>query len=118
MAKDSFTEQLLDKIKVIADRLDSLEKTVQFINSERSILEDIRTSHVALKELMLNQREHTDNLFKDLKSELKIQSIRTVDKLEEAQEKTEEIHDKVEEVKKEVKVTQDQNKEIIKQVEN
>ncbi len=103
MANDILSEQFLNKLKIIADRLDSIEKTLQFINSERSIMEDIRTSHVALKELMLNQREHTDNLFRDLRSELKIQSLKTVDKLEQTQEKTNEIHDKIEKVEESLK---------------
>ncbi len=87
----AISEQILNKIKIIVDRLDSIEKTVQFINSEREILEDIRTSHVALKELMLNQREHTENLFKDVKSEVKIATIKSEEKSDELKEKVEDI---------------------------
>ncbi len=100
MKNTNLTEQILNKIKIIADRLDSIEKTIQFINSEREILEDIRTSHVSLKELLLNQRQHFDNKIGDVKSEVTIQGIKTEDKLEETQEKVENTRNRIEEVKK------------------
>jgi len=99
MKNTNLTDQILNKIKIIADRLDSIEKTIQFINSEREILEDIRTSHIALKELLLNQRQHFDNKVDDVKSEVTIQGIKTKDKLEETQEQVENAKDKIEDIK-------------------
>lgn len=88
-----YLERILDKLKIMDRRMDSLEKNVSFISTEREILEDIRTSFVALKELMLNQRDHHDNKMDDIKAEIQLSAIKTEDKLDDAKEKLEEVKD-------------------------
>lgn len=93
-------EEILNKLKIIADRLDSIDKLLQFINSEREIIEDNRTSLAALKQMLENHREHIDHKVDDVKSDIQINAIKTEEKLDETQEKVEDNSKKINEVKK------------------
>ena len=92
---DTLAEKILNKLKVMDARLDSIEKMTNFINTEREIMEDIRTSFVAFKELLLNQRQHFDNKVNDVKAEVQIQGIKTDDKLEDTKDKIKEVKDAI-----------------------
>lgn len=118
MAKDINIEQILNYIKSINSKLDSIDKQLTFIGTEREILEDVRVGQVGIKELLLNHRTHLDNKIDDVKGEVIEQNIKTGERIENASEKIENTNYKIDEVKKEVKVTQDQNKEIIKNVDD
>jgi len=88
---DPVLEQILNYIKTIDSRLDSLEKQVTFIGTEREILEDVRSSQAALKELLLNHRTHIDNSVQDMKGEFIEQAIKTEEKLEETQDRVNDV---------------------------
>ena len=96
---DPLIEQILNRVKTIDSRLDSIEKQVSFIGTEREILEDVRVGQASLKELLLNHRTHLDNTVGDIKSEVIEQALKTEEKIDENIEKTEETKDKINEVK-------------------
>ena len=92
---DPVLEQILNRIKTIDSRLDSLEKQVTFIGTEREILEDVRVSQASLKELILNHRTHIDNSVKDVKAEFIEQQLKTEEKLDETQHRVDDIKETI-----------------------
>lgn len=97
---EKLTEQILEKLKNMEKRLESIEKYLELIYQEREILEDLRISQAALKEQVSGHREHIDNIVSDVKSDISIQGVKTERKLEEARKTIEHADKKVEEIKK------------------
>ena len=97
--KDAILEQILNKLKVLADGQENIIRYLEKIDSEREIMEDIREGQVSLKEVVFNRTAHIDNVVKDVQTDIKIQGLKTEDKLEETKEKVEDTHKKIEQVK-------------------
>jgi hypothetical protein len=99
MANEEILEQILNKLKIISDSQENIVRYLEKIDSERKIMEDIREGQVALREVLINHRDHVDNGINDVKTDIKIEGLKTADKLEETQEKIEKTTDKVNEIK-------------------
>jgi ElaB/YqjD/DUF883 family membrane-anchored ribosome-binding protein len=110
---DAVSERILNKLKVFEERqsefekyckrkFDSLENFVGLIFKDRTLIEEANSSVSGLKTLVINHREHIDNIFLELKQEFANLGSKTEDKLDETQEAVDDTHTKIEQVQKEI----------------
>lgn len=62
--------EMIDQIKKIVRRIDSLQKTVDLLFEDRSILEDIQGRLTAVEEQLKLNRQHDNQVRKDIKEEI------------------------------------------------
>ena len=76
---------LEDEVKKLIRRVDTMQKSVDLLYQDRSILEDMQGSIRGLQEIMLHNREHNASAINDVKNEVKESQIAVEQKLTEVQ---------------------------------
>jgi predicted nucleic acid-binding Zn-ribbon protein len=74
--------RLEDELKKVVRRVDSVQKSVDLLYEDRSILEDLQGSIQSFKEILLHNRHHVDSAVKDVKAEVIEQGIRVKESVE------------------------------------
>ncbi len=77
-------ENIVIELKTVTRILKDVLHEVSSIHKEREISEDILSSMQGLKELIIHQRVHHDNVAKNLRADIKESSIAVEDKVDEA----------------------------------
>lgn len=78
--------QLTDELKKVVRRVDTLQKSVDLLYQDRTILEDMQASITSLKEVLLTSRQHQDLMTKDLKFDVKEVGDKVEAKIDEVKE--------------------------------
>ena len=74
---------LQDEINKLSRRVDTVQKTVDLLYQDRSILEDMQGAIRSVQEVLLHNRQHTESAIKDVKQEVIESQVKTESKLQE-----------------------------------
>lgn len=97
--------KLGDEFAKLTRRIEQLQKSLDLLYEDRSILEDMQAGIRALQEVLLHNRKHMDNVVKDVKAEVIEQGMKVEDKVDSVKETVEDnISDLVQNIEKQENV--------------
>ncbi|MEM3077632.1 MAG: hypothetical protein QXW38_08465 [Candidatus Nitrosotenuis sp.] len=76
-------ERLEKEVDNLTRRINTLQKSVDLVYEDRSILEDINSQVVSLKQLVIDHQRHIDTSVKDVKADVGETKIAVESKVEE-----------------------------------
>lgn len=76
-------ENVVNELKKVNRRLETLQSSADLIYKDRELLEDIQASGQALKQIILLNQEHQDNNAQHVKADIKDVGVKVENKVDE-----------------------------------